>query len=135
MGFDFMRSWRMGLNAWRVQDAPIMLAYQEGRGPCVDDGAYFCGYNEVLIQQWADSSIEAMFLVDCQPDEPNHYINGPFRQAGGRLAETCAEAHASGRQMYASYLAATRMTAEQFPLVLFRRAHWDFVMAPPEGSG
>lgn len=101
-GFDWEQS---GIRPWRSEDLGELLDTFADTGAEYSGIGDFKGYNEVVISSdpWIDAlpnSVEAIFLIDCEPGQKNLAYGG-----GGGLASSCEEAHARGREMHAAYLA------------------------------
>ena len=110
--------WNAGLRPYRTEDAAQVLAYQSTRGPAVG----WTGYNEVAINPWGDDAIDAFFVVDCQPDEANHWLLPAILNR--MHASNCAEAHENGRAAHAAFLRDHGVTAAEMPLLMLRRGDW-----------
>ena len=117
-GFDYLGNWNAGLRPYRTEDAAQVLAYQSTRGPAVG----WTGYNEVAINPWGDDAIDAFFVVDCQPDEANHWLLPAILNR--MHASNCAEAHENGRAAHAAFLRDHGVTAAEMPLLMLRRGDW-----------
>ena len=125
-GFDYMRGWRSGLNPWRLEHAGPVLEYQTGRGRG-NATLPWSGYNEVITAPWHDAAIDFFFLVDCADDEFNHDFHAQWMNS--RVAATCAEAHAAGREAHAAFLRAHSVSRASFPLLMLRRNDWSHPFA------
>ena len=115
-----------GIGAWRASDVPALLREQETRGGEYNGIGGFKGYNEFVLaaDAWRDNlphSVEAIFLVDCTPGQQNLGYDG----ANGGTADSCGQAHEAGRSMHAAFLKAYDLSADYFPLLIFRQLEWD----------
>ncbi|KAL1512048.1 hypothetical protein AB1Y20_005322 [Prymnesium parvum] len=115
-----------GIGAWRPSDVPALLQAQADMGREYQGIGSFKGYNEFVIasDKWLEGlprSVEAIFLVDCTPGQTNLQYDG----ANGGTAESCEDAHQQGRAMHRGYLEAYGLTADEFPLLMFRQSNWE----------
>ena len=122
-GFDWDGD---GLRSWRPSDLGKMLHLQESRGSSYTGVGNYKGYNEVVIatDAWLKhlpESIEAIFIIDCEPDVPNlHYVLTDHQGT----AANCEEGQDAGRRMHAAYLKTYGVSREKFPLLLLRTDNW-----------
>lgn len=124
-----------GVRPWHPSDLSgvggLLDRFAQDAAPFTGIGKYK-GYAEIVVESdtWLDNlpdSVEAIFMVDCDPDEEN------FRYPpGGKrgTAATCREAQQQAIDMHRKFLMTYGRDAAHFPLLKLRPDNWAVPFLP-----